>query len=107
VDFPWNFSETFQALCSRNSTTVSNFKGTWTKRIGTSRIGTKCIGDKTYRRQNISATKPIGDKTHWRQNVSATKRIGDKTYHLSATKSIVGQNASAKKRIGWLKKSNK
>jgi hypothetical protein len=38
--------------------------GTWTKRIGTKRIGTKHIGpkhtgDKTYRRQNISATKRI------------------------------------------------
>jgi hypothetical protein len=36
--------------------------------------------DKTYWRQNISATKHIGDKTYRQQNISVTKHIGDKTY---------------------------
>jgi hypothetical protein len=60
-----------------NSYISSEKLGTWTKRIGTKHIGPKHTGDKTYRRQNISATKRIA-----------------------------GQNVSAKKHIGWLKKKS-
>jgi hypothetical protein len=51
----------------------------------------KTYRPKTYRRQNISVTKHISDKTYRRQNILVTKLIG-------------GQNVSATKRIGWLKK---
>jgi hypothetical protein len=58
-------------------------KGTWTKRIGTKHNGPKPIGDKTYWRQNISATKRIGNKTYRWRNVSADlKKIINKIQTL-------------------------
>jgi hypothetical protein len=61
----------------------------------------KVYRDKTYRRQNVSATKHIGDKIYRRQNISATKSIGDKTYrrpvwYMDKTyrDNVSGQNVS-------------
>jgi hypothetical protein len=82
----------------KNKTYFMCFLGTWTKDLGTKRGRTKCIGpkhigDKTYWRQNVSATKCIGHKTYgW------TKRIDDKTYCWTMYRR---QNISAD-----LKKSN-